>query len=76
MEGFIILDYVPYFSAARAHIAQLMRTTRADSPDDNLKKEGWEAKVMGGRRFTLVEGVERAPEALGMLFEGGNVGKM
>jgi NADPH-dependent curcumin reductase CurA len=58
MEGFIILDYLDRFPAARLEVA------------------GWiaEGKIKSSEH--IVEGLERAPEALNLLFSGGNTGKV
>jgi hypothetical protein len=37
---------------------------------------GWIAEDKLKRRFTVVDGLDKAPEALSMLFSGGNTGKM
>ena len=45
-------------------------------PEAKAKMAEWIAEGKLKPRFTVVEGLEKAPEALGMLFTGGNVGKL
>lgn len=45
-------------------------------PEAKAKMAGWIAEGKLKMRFTVVEGLEKGPEALGMLFTGGNTGKL
>lgn len=70
MEGFIIIDYLDH------HRLPLPSSTTYRFPAAKLEMAGWIAEGKFKSSEHIVEGLEKAPDALNLLFSGRhNTGK-